>query len=90
MGIIGFAFASLEMFSKNADGIYEKAKEAITKKMASLPPGLKEQYEMQLNRLKTAPGCEFISIPGGMSQPSWSFTSRLGNKISPHRILSFS
>ena len=72
MGIIGFAFASLEMFSPNTNEIFEKTKEAIREKAGPLPHGLKEQYEIQLERLKSAPGCEFISIPGGMSHPSSS------------------
>ncbi len=70
MGIIGFAFTTLGMLSPNVGEIYEKAKEAITKKLPNLPPGLKEQYEIQLERLKTAPGCEFITIPGNLSHPS--------------------
>ncbi|KAJ3485204.1 hypothetical protein NLI96_g5126 [Meripilus lineatus] len=70
MGIIGFAFASLQMLSSKTEEIYERTKEAISKKMASLPLGLQEQYKIQLERLRTAPGCEIISIPGGLSSPN--------------------
>lgn len=79
MGIIGFAFASLQMLSSKTEEIYERTKEAISKKMASLPLGLQEQYKIQLERLRTAPGCEIISIPGGLSSPSLSLVLRYQN-----------
>ena len=36
----------------------------------SYPPGLLEQYQISLERLKTGVGCEFIVLPGMVSRPS--------------------
>ncbi|KAJ3540564.1 hypothetical protein NM688_g6209 [Phlebia brevispora] len=75
MGIIGFAFLPLSMFSPNAQQIYDTAKafmENIDKTTA--PPGLLDQYEVMLERLMpgndSSPGCEFLCFPGMFSQPN--------------------
>ncbi|CCM01757.1 uncharacterized protein FIBRA_03823 [Fibroporia radiculosa] len=68
MGIIGFAFVPLYMISDKADAIYKTIEEKITTNKDMYPPGLYEQYKVQLERLrKGAPGCEFITFPGYMS-----------------------
>jgi hypothetical protein len=45
-------------------------REKIHKNADTYPPGLLEQYEIQLRRIEEqAPGCELISIPCFMSFP---------------------
>lgn len=78
MGIVGFAFASLDMImsEERHKEIYNKAKEALAKVDAKANPGLAAQYELTLKRMELggngSPGCEFISIPGLLSGPSES------------------
>ncbi|TFK47587.1 alcohol oxidase [Heliocybe sulcata] len=71
LGMVGFSFVPLTMLSKRADAIYKAAKEKIEKNASKYPPGLLEQYRIQLERLdRGAPGCEFISFPGFLSRPN--------------------
>jgi hypothetical protein len=70
-GFTGFAFASLGMVSARADEIHRTAKKKIEANASKYPPGLLEQYEIQLERLNEgAPGIEFISHFGFASAPS--------------------
>ncbi|KAI0921212.1 hypothetical protein AcW2_006258 [Taiwanofungus camphoratus] len=71
IGIIGFAFVPLQMLSSKADSIFQAAKERITKNTAAYPPGLLDQYKIQIDRWqKGVPGCEIISFPGFLSAPN--------------------
>ncbi|KZT05544.1 GMC oxidoreductase [Laetiporus sulphureus 93-53] len=70
-GIVGFGFVPLNMLSAKAEEIYQAAKEKIARNAHTYPPGLLEQYEIQLERLRNgAPGCELISFPGYLSSPN--------------------
>ncbi|KAH9938079.1 alcohol oxidase [Fomitopsis serialis] len=70
-GIIGFAFTSLHQLSPLADTIYERTKAKILANKDKFPPGLLEQYNIQLDRIKRgAPGCEIICYPGFLSGPA--------------------
>lgn len=54
-----------------ADSIYEKAKAKVEANKDKFPPGLLEQYNIQLDRIKRgAPGCEIICIPTFLSGPN--------------------
>ena len=71
MGIVDVAFVPVEIVSSRANEIYEKAKAHIEelKEEGRLPPGLMEQYEIQLERLRpgsnqSGPGCELVGFPG--------------------------
>ncbi|KAH9929344.1 GMC oxidoreductase [Fomitopsis serialis] len=67
-GIIGFAFTALNDLSPLADTIYERTKAKILANKDKFPPGLMEQYNIQLDRIKRgAPGCELICYPGYMT-----------------------
>ncbi|CCM01756.1 uncharacterized protein FIBRA_03822 [Fibroporia radiculosa] len=69
-GVVGFGFAPLQMFSDKAEDIHTKIEEKIAMSKNKFPPGLMEQYKVQLDRLhRGAPGCEFITIPGHLSSP---------------------
>ncbi|KAI0072978.1 GMC oxidoreductase [Panus rudis PR-1116 ss-1] len=62
-------FTSLQNISPKAADIIEKAQKAITKKMETASPSLREQYNIQLDRLERgAPAAEFIAsvmfVPG--------------------------
>ncbi|EPQ53452.1 alcohol oxidase [Gloeophyllum trabeum ATCC 11539] len=71
MGLCGFAFVPLQMLSKRADDIHKAARDKIEKNAAKYPSGLLEQYRIQLERLERgAPGCEYITFPGFLSQPN--------------------
>ncbi|TFY67647.1 hypothetical protein EVJ58_g1480 [Rhodofomes roseus] len=70
-GIIAFAFTAPNQISPLADTIYQKTKAKIEANKGKFPPGLLEQYNIQLDRLKRgAPGCELICIPGYLSGPA--------------------
>ncbi|KAI0650509.1 GMC oxidoreductase [Trametes meyenii] len=69
-GIIGFTFAKLHEISPRANDIIKATEEKILKNANNYPPGLLEQYKISLERLKNAPGCEFISFPGMCSKPN--------------------
>ncbi|THH05003.1 hypothetical protein EW146_g10019 [Bondarzewia mesenterica] len=59
MGLMGFSFCPLQSYTKRADEIHKAAREKILAKADKYPPGLLEQYEIQLDRLsRAAPGCE--------------------------------
>lgn len=58
------------MLSDKSGDIYKAAEEKIVRNADKYPPGLLEQYKIQLERLRTdAPGCEIISFPGHLSAP---------------------
>ncbi|EKM59627.1 uncharacterized protein PHACADRAFT_250247 [Phanerochaete carnosa HHB-10118-sp] len=76
IGVIGFAWNSFDMFApqdKQAD-IYDKMKDAVAKIDDKAHPGLREQFEVAMERFEPgkagSPGCEFISFPGFMSGPN--------------------
>jgi hypothetical protein len=59
------------MISSRADEIHRAAKKKIEEDVSKYPPGLMEQYKVQLERLDGgAPGVEFTSIIGFASAPS--------------------
>ncbi|KAI0072989.1 alcohol oxidase [Panus rudis PR-1116 ss-1] len=71
IGIVGFAFTSLDQISPKASELIKKAKEQITKKMETVSPALRDQWKIQLERLdRGAPGNEFVSFPGLNSFPN--------------------
>lgn len=67
---MNIAFLPVESVTSRGSDIYEKAKQKISNMdQTTLPPGLSEQYEIQLERLKpgegqTGPGCEILLTPG--------------------------
>lgn len=69
-GVVGFAFTELHRLSKRAEAIYEQAKARVEAHKDSYRPGLLEQYEIQLERVKSGVGCELISFPKLLSGPS--------------------
>ena len=76
IGIVGFAWNSLDMFAppgKHAE-IYDKMKDAVAKVDDKANPGLREQFEIAMERFVPgkagSPGSEFISFPGFLSGPS--------------------
>ncbi|EKM59944.1 uncharacterized protein PHACADRAFT_250766 [Phanerochaete carnosa HHB-10118-sp] len=76
IGIVGFAWNSFDMFApqgKQAD-IYDKMKDAVAKIDDKAHPGLREQFEVAMERFVPgkagSPGCEFISFPGFLSGPN--------------------
>ncbi|KDQ55740.1 GMC oxidoreductase [Jaapia argillacea MUCL 33604] len=71
LGLVGFAFMPLSMLSDKADEINNAAKQKMLANASKYPPGLKEQYDVQLDRLERgAPGCEIISFPAAISKPN--------------------
>ncbi len=73
-GLVGFGFTTLDKVTPRAAEIYQAMKEKVAKmEPDTSPPGLKEQYEITLERFepgKGSPGCEFITVPSFMSGPS--------------------
>ncbi|KAL6309726.1 alcohol oxidase [Sparassis latifolia] len=69
IGIIGFAFVTPQMISCKVDTIKQAAKINIMKNADTYPPGLMEQYKIQLEQLEKGivPSCELISYPGMLS-----------------------
>ena len=63
-GIMGSAFGPLQKYSKRADDIHQAVIEKIEANKDNFPPGLYEQYRIQIERLmERAPGCEILSFP---------------------------
>ncbi|KZS98842.1 GMC oxidoreductase [Sistotremastrum niveocremeum HHB9708] len=70
-GISGFTFQPLTTYTPRAQNLYDELSAKINENQDSYPPGLKEQYEIQLERLeKGAPAFELISFPGFFSYPN--------------------
>ncbi|VDC02256.1 unnamed protein product [Peniophora sp. CBMAI 1063] len=70
-GIMGFSFGPLQLHSKRADEIHAAAIKKIEANKDKYPPGLWEQYQIQIQRLKDgAPGCEIVDVPGFLSFPN--------------------
>lgn len=67
---MNFAFLSVEECSSRAEEIYKQAKKTIDEQdKNSILPGLLDQYQLQLDRLRpgegpAGPGCELIMSPG--------------------------
>ncbi|CCM05247.1 uncharacterized protein FIBRA_07457 [Fibroporia radiculosa] len=69
--ILNMAFVSLATVTDKSDILYEATKTKIAENAHTYPPGLMDQYEIQLERMQQrAPGCEIICIPGFMSVPN--------------------
>ena len=71
MGAMNFAFIPVEDVTDKAGAIYQKAKDSVQEllKDQSHLPGLAEQLDIQLERLRpgggqVGPGCEFVVTPG--------------------------
>jgi hypothetical protein len=70
LSFMDFAFIPVEDVTDKAEQIYQKAKQQIEKlDKNSIAPGLLEQYEIQLERLRpggsqSGPGCEYVLTPG--------------------------
>ena len=70
-GIMGFVFAPLQLYSKRANEIHQAAIKKLEANKDKYPPGLWEQYQIQIERLKEhAPGCEVVNVPGFLSFPN--------------------
>ncbi|KZT32740.1 alcohol oxidase [Sistotremastrum suecicum HHB10207 ss-3] len=70
-GISGFTFQPLTTYTPRAQDLYDELSTKITENMDKYPPGLREQYDIQLERLeKGAPAFELISFPGFFSYPN--------------------
>ncbi|OCH94550.1 alcohol oxidase [Obba rivulosa] len=71
LGMTGIAFIPLRKVTARADEIIAQAKEKILRNADKYPPGLLEQYKIQLERLDNdAPLCEIISLPGALPSPN--------------------
>ncbi|EGO01347.1 hypothetical protein SERLA73DRAFT_159774 [Serpula lacrymans var. lacrymans S7.3] len=71
MGVTGMAYTPLKAITEHCQTIYEAAKAKVIENISSYPPGLYEQYEMQLERLiNGTPICELIIFPGFLSFPN--------------------
>ncbi|KIP10401.1 hypothetical protein PHLGIDRAFT_240805 [Phlebiopsis gigantea 11061_1 CR5-6] len=74
-GIVGFSWCSLDMFAPEGRHaqIFQKMQDAVAA-LDGTHPGLKEQYELSLERFRLdkpgSPGSEFISFPGFLSGPN--------------------
>ncbi|EEB89496.1 hypothetical protein MPER_12396, partial [Moniliophthora perniciosa FA553] len=71
-GITNLVFMSLHDYTLKADAIYEAEKARVTEGIKSneYPPGLAEQYEIQLERLRNKrTGPEMVVVPGFLSVP---------------------
>ncbi|TFY79937.1 hypothetical protein EWM64_g4073 [Hericium alpestre] len=70
-GLSGIAYGSLYDYSDRAEEIYKAAKETLLKNADGYPPGLLEQYKIQIERMeRKAPGLEMVVIPGFLSAPN--------------------
>jgi hypothetical protein len=66
-----FAFVPLQALSTRGDEIHDAIRNKIEQNASTYPPGLLEQYKIQLDRLSSgSPGCELISFPGFLSFPN--------------------
>jgi len=69
----GLAFVPLQAISDRGDDIIKAARKKFEER-ATYPPGLKEQYELQLNRMERAEDraahCEVMLYPGFLRLPS--------------------
>ncbi|EMD40394.1 hypothetical protein CERSUDRAFT_91114 [Gelatoporia subvermispora B] len=72
-GIVNYAFLPLKAVSAKADVIIASFKDKLLKNADNYPPGLFEQYKIQLDRLETeVPGLEIIGnvgTAGGINPP---------------------
>ena len=63
-GIVNYNFLPLKFISERTDSIIATVKEHINRNADNYPPGLLDQYIIQLRRLeKGTPGCEIIGSP---------------------------
>ncbi|KAI0358345.1 GMC oxidoreductase [Trametes cingulata] len=65
LALSGATFVPIQKFSDRADEIIQAQERRIAAKAAKLPPGLKEQYEIQLEMLKNpnVPDIEILIFP---------------------------
>ena len=79
LGVMLIAFVPVDQITPVALSIFQNAKKVIADLSAQgvLPPGLKEQYDVQLHRLQpgsgSGPQCEFLCFPGVVGRPSMYF-----------------
>ncbi|EGN92588.1 hypothetical protein SERLA73DRAFT_190954 [Serpula lacrymans var. lacrymans S7.3] len=69
-GICEFAFMTLQSISDRAEEIKKSAREKLAKNWSTYSAGLRDQYEIQLERLENAAGCEVILVPGFFTIPN--------------------
>jgi len=90
LAIVGFCYAPLQKYTEKADSIHEAVSKEIEEKKDSYPPGLYEQYLVQLDRLRRGgPGCEIVGVPGFYSAPNlpragkkyWTLCVMLNNQF---------
>ena len=72
-GVTALSFSPLSRITDKADAINHAVKTKIEQNMDTYPPGLQEQYKVQLQRIERgAPQMETIVTPGLLSFPSMS------------------
>ncbi|KAA1466849.1 alcohol oxidase [Dentipellis sp. KUC8613] len=70
-GLTSFSFGPLQSYSDRADEIQKAAKENILRNADSYPPGLLEQYKVQIDRMeRLAAGVEIVMITGFLAFPN--------------------
>lgn len=71
LGVSCFTFLPLEQFSDKAAHIAEKHIAKVTQALSSYPPGLRAQYEVQLEHLKNkkVPDGEILTTPLSPTMP---------------------
>jgi hypothetical protein len=68
---MGISFVPLDLLSPRAATIREQMTERVRANADKYPPGLKEQYDIQIERLERgAPACELMASSGCNSGPS--------------------
>jgi hypothetical protein len=73
MGVSNLTFTPLDTLSDKTSSLHADIRADIESgiKAGSYPPGLTDQYKLQLERLaRKGPGCEIIGFPGFLSFPS--------------------
>jgi hypothetical protein len=73
-GITGFGFVPLSLLSPRAEELRKEITERVHANADKYPPGLKEQYDIMLDRLaRGAPAIEIMPSPGCHASPSSFF-----------------
>ncbi|EEB87786.1 hypothetical protein MPER_14721, partial [Moniliophthora perniciosa FA553] len=71
-GLTNLVYMPLHAFTTKADAMYRAQQARIKEDIGrnTYPPGLSEQYEIQLERIRSKrPGPELIAFPGFFSHP---------------------
>ncbi|KAA1474158.1 alcohol oxidase [Dentipellis sp. KUC8613] len=70
-GMTSFSYGPLQSYSDRADEIQKAAKENILRNVDTYPPGLLEQYKIQIERMKRgAAGAEIVVVTGFLAFPN--------------------